>query len=346
MTRCHTASAWFVLVGLLVGCSQPSPDPDDATPTAPSPPTLTAAETIEGGPPADVGQPSACDSLSGNTIGEISSDQLVELSGLAASTRYPDTLWAHNDSGHSTSVFAFDSKGTDLTRLDLPEAANSLDIEDMALTDGSIYLADIGDNQANRQQVQILRFDEPSPSEPTGSTVSDFDIVTLSYPDHPHDAEAFLVDTDGSLVIITKEADPDDIARVEPSQIFVADTPVQWGSSQQLRHAGSLDLSLAYQANPDARQSLFTFGNLKRLVTGADLRHDGKVVAVRNYGNVWLFERPSNASIADALQTTPCEAPVPSEAQGEAVAFLYPDSNDVVTVSEGSNPPINVSQTG
>ena len=271
------------------------------------------------------------------------SEKLTEISGLAASEQYPNTLWAHNDSGHSTSLFAFDLEGTSLTRVELN--SQSVDIEDMALSQGIVYLADIGDNNSKRQNIEILRFSEPSPSDPPGTTISDYEAITLTYPDGPHDAEAFLVDTDGTMVLLTKESDSKNLARANPSQIFVAEPPIRWGDSQELRHAGTLDLVPAYSSNPDASQSLLAFGELKRLVTGADMRADGQVVAVRNYSNVWLFERESSMSIADALQGVPCDAPIPTEPQGESVAFLNPDSNAIVTVSEGVNPPVNVSRT-
>ena len=77
------------------------------------------------------------------------------------------------------------------------------------------------------------------------------------------------------------------------------------------------------------------------LVTGADLSPDGKQLAVRTYAQVLLWNRDPAATIWSPFATTPCQGPLPSEAQGEAIAFR-PDGRSYVTVSEGASPVLHV----
>jgi hypothetical protein len=128
--------------------------------------------------------------------------QLPEASGIAVSRSVPGRLWAHNDSGPV--LFALDARGTVTGRF----AVSGVRLDDWEAVavgpcpDGScVYLADIGDNNANRKRITIYRFPEPSGSEGT-ATVKD--AFHATYPDGPQDAEAFFVTPDGGLFIVTK----------------------------------------------------------------------------------------------------------------------------------------------
>lgn len=63
-----------------------------------------------------------------------------------------------------------------------------------------IAVADIGDNDATRSHVTIYRVPEPSPRDAETAVSEAFH---ATYPDGPHDAEAFFV-TDAGLFIVTK----------------------------------------------------------------------------------------------------------------------------------------------
>ena len=73
------------------------------------------------------------------------------------------------------------------------------------------------------------------------------------------------------------------------------------------------------------------------LATGGDISADGRLVVVRTYGGVSLWDRAAGESLVDALQGDPCAAPAPSERQGEAIAFEA-DGAGYVTASEGAGP--------
>jgi hypothetical protein len=253
-------------------------------------------------------------------------DELAELSGLVSGRRDPSLWWAHNDSGDAARVYALvaDGAGTvelaatlQLTDAD-GDTIDAVDWEDMAIgpaLDGdgaSLYLGDIGDNAGSRRNIVVHRVVEPSIGDATAIDVV-ADTLTFTYPDGPHDAEALLVDpVDGDLWIVTK-----DWSLAGGSQLYRAPGDLAAGSTTELQHVATLSLPAA------------------TLVTAADVSPDGSVVALRAYGSVTLYERPEGQPLAAAFDSVPCEGPVPTERQGEAVAFA-PDGGSYVTVSEGA----------
>ena len=124
--------------------------------------------------------------------------RISESSGLAMSSVEPQRVLTHNDSGGRAEYFVIDAAtGGTVRRVAVPGATN-VDWEDMAVADGTVYLADIGDNRAQREFVTIYRMRERD-----GSALPP---LTLTYDDGAHDAEALLVSPDGeSLSVVTKD---------------------------------------------------------------------------------------------------------------------------------------------
>lgn len=128
----------------------------------------------------------------------IGDERIKESSGLATD---PDNkcYWTVNDSGDEGRAFALDDDGEVTGTLSF--GAEPIDIEAMAMHDGRLYLADIGDNDAEREFVTVYFFDDPDPD--SGS--SSYRAYDFEYPDGPRDAEALFVDDDGRLYIVSKE---------------------------------------------------------------------------------------------------------------------------------------------
>ncbi len=128
---------------------------------------------------------------------------LPEGSGLAVSRRTPGRLWAHNDSREPILV-ALDSMGAVVGRVRVPGVTLE-DWEAVAIGPCSagtcIYIGDIGDNEAKRADIRIYRVAEPA--EASGS-VAIADVLRMTYPDGPQDAEAVLVTPKGEVFIVTK----------------------------------------------------------------------------------------------------------------------------------------------
>jgi hypothetical protein len=267
---------------------------------------------------------------------------LTEVSGLAWSGRDRNLLWTHNDSGNDARVFAVGFDGGDRGTVVI-DNATAVDWEDIALQRGPapldvLWVADIGDNAARRDDVQLYRFPEPDAPGPGTTVHVTAEIVTLRYEDGPHDAEALLVDDrSGDVVIVTKEAKP-------PTGVYRAGAATSVpGAIATLERVGELTPAPGVGI-ADTLDQLGALGGLTTRVTGADASRAGRVVAVRSYGGVSVYPWPKRRSLVDALAGTPCAAPAPADPthpQGESVA-LSPAGDAYATVSEGRDAPIVV----
>lgn len=258
-------------------------------------PVATTSRTTPARPPG------LCGPLRATVTGTVRSSQTPELSGLVLSRSQPGVLWTHNDSGDRPRVFALRADGTVLADLDVP-GAQALDWEDIAIRGRTLYLGDIGDNARQRRTIDVYRVAEPR--VPAAGTTAPATRLRLRYPDGAHDAETLLVDPrSGAIVIVTKELDG-------RSGVYVA-------RGSRLRLAARIDLGLG------------------SLATGGDVSADGRVIAIRTYGSVFVWRRARGTSLAKALRGKPCVSPTPlREGQGEALA-LTRDGRALFTVPEG-----------
>ncbi|MEL6982236.1 MAG: hypothetical protein AAFO29_07415, partial [Actinomycetota bacterium] len=289
-----------------------------------------------------------CEVLERGETGDVDNAELVETSGLAASQLHDGVVWATNDSGQRSGVFALGSAGQDLGFFVLTDAGGevtTLDVEDLAIADDVLYLADIGDNGARRDTVVVHAVAEPTPSTVgTDGTATVLGTIEFQYPDGPTDAEAVLVDpVAGELVILSKDLDDPSA----PTQLYTVPLAAIDGPVVPATEAGTVDVT-ALTTSSDG----FSFNTLlfPGSVTGADLSPAGDLIAIRTYGSVWLFPRGPGQSVTEALTgNEPCEAGSAAEAQGESVAFLPGPAEgeagtvSYVTISEGANPPVNLS---
>ncbi|WP_406051135.1 hypothetical protein [Kribbella sp. NBC_00889] len=133
------------------------------------------------------------------TIGD---SRIEESSGLAKSHNFDDIYWTINDSGDRARVFGIDLSGK--VEMVLNFNAQVSDVEAIAVDkDGFIYVADIGDNGANRDMVSIYTMPEPKQrGDVEKMTYHRYD---FTYPDGAHDAETLLVEPGtNQLYIVTK----------------------------------------------------------------------------------------------------------------------------------------------
>ncbi|GLZ45202.1 hypothetical protein Acsp06_13870 [Actinomycetospora sp. NBRC 106375] len=217
----------------------------------------------------------------------LADDRLAEASGLVA-----DPAGGYevvNDSGNPSTVYRLDDRCAVVGERAVPHRGR--DVEDLARTlDGTLWLADVGDNGRRRDTVAVLRLD--------GSGAET--VERLTYTDGPHDAESLLVPADGRPVVVTKDLSG-------RSGVYVAD-----GST--LRQAGEVVV-------PGEAMTALGAGTF----TGGALSADGRVVALRTYTDAWLYPAPRGTGTAEdvvaALRTAPVRVPLPAEAQGEALAF-------------------------
>jgi hypothetical protein len=99
-------------------------------------------------------------------VGRIENDELIEVSGLAASRKSPGVLWVNNDSGNPERVYALAVDGRELAEFDVLDVGG-VDWEDIAIGPGPaggesyLYIADVGTNVTARDVVVVNRIPEP-----------------------------------------------------------------------------------------------------------------------------------------------------------------------------------------
>ncbi len=195
---------------------------------------------------------------------------------------------------------------------------NPRDPEDLALgSDGSLVIADIGDNPASgspeRERIAV----EKAPAAGGKAT-----IYRMVYPSGgKFDAEAMLLDKDDVPIIFTQEGNKSGIYK--PTKALVPDitsnlpalqkvgdfTPKRTGTENQMGVVG------------------------QSLVTGAAKSPDGKLVVIRTRSDAYEFTVGDDGDIVKAItEGTPMITRLPNEPQGEAISYTA-DGTKFVTVS-------------
>ena len=230
---------------------------------------------------------SACAADAVEVVGRVEHEALDEISGIVKSTS-GEFYWVHNDSGDAARLFALDADSavvwppfmrvseSDWHGHSIDNAWN-FDWEDIALADGVLYIADMGNNGNARRDLGVYVVNEPDPSAiPRMRTLK---FLPIRYPDQQtypakrwhFDCEAVFV-ADGKLYFITKHRRPGEIGGFESgAKLYRLDTSFV-DSENVLTLVGT-------------REDVF-------LATGADLSPDGTRIAVSTYEALWIFDRP------------------------------------------------------
>ncbi|WP_433162033.1 hypothetical protein [Kribbella sp. CA-247076] len=170
--------------------------------SAPASRSATAPQTVSAvGVPAGGMVPAADPSPAVKKLFTIRDERIEESSGLAKSQKFEGIYWTMNDSGDRARVFGVDTTGK--VRMVLSFKAEVRDVEAVAVDrDGTIYIADIGDNRATRDMVEIYTIPEP---DQLGDADVSYHRYDFTYPDGAHDAETLLVEPGtNQLYIVTK----------------------------------------------------------------------------------------------------------------------------------------------
>lgn len=223
--------------------------------------------------------------------------ELSEASGIAVSRRAPDGLWAHNDSGQAT-LFALDARGTVTARVSVTGATVE-DWEAMAVgpcSGGScLFVADIGDNGAERKSVAIYRIPEPAANE---TSVAVADVINVTYPDGAHDAEALLVTQDGGILIVTK-------GETGPVSVYRVPANARSGATAKLERVG---MPMQGKAAPEQR------------ITDGAVSSDGQWIALRTRSSL-RFYRTADFVKGEWREVRRVDLTSLREPQGEGVAL-------------------------
>lgn len=137
-------------------------------------------------------------------VGTIADPEIKECSGIAASRRFPDVFWTHND-GKKERLYAINGKGATVAEFKVT-GAKFQDWEDIAIdSHNNLYAADTGNNDGKRNEVVVYQFPEPNPTSAEKSVAIKRHWV-LRYPAGTRDCESLLVvGTNGYLISKVKK---------------------------------------------------------------------------------------------------------------------------------------------
>ena len=245
-----------------------------------------------------------------------------ELSGLAASRRYPGLLWCHNDSGDSARIFAVNAKGQTVATVNFI-GLEARDWEDMTLAGEWLYVGEIGDNFEVNSDVRVYRLREPQldPNK-LGQDIDlkagSWEEMTLFYPGGPRDAETLAATPDGHLLIVSKDK--------AGSNFYTLPGAFESGKSATLK--------LLFSKVP-----LGATGWLTKLATGGDLSPDGKTLALTTYSQLYEFSLARAFDFSSLQIGAPQKRELPLLKQCESVCFSA-DGRSLWLSSEGKNAPL------
>jgi hypothetical protein len=227
-----------------------------------------------------------------------------EASGIALASGSPAQLWVMNDS-EGPIVYRVDTDGHIVDRV-LVAGAQAYDWEDLSVgpcpTGRCVFIADIGDNAAQRPQITIYRIPEPQRGAKTSSRAVAFH---ARYPDGPHNAESLFVDADQRMFVITKGRSAD---------VYRFPASVAPDSLSTLENIGQVPL-VARTAKASKRAA-----PAGEHATGAALSPDRNWVAIRSNLSVWFF-RASDFIAGKPGEPIWVDLSAAREPQGEGIAF-------------------------
>jgi hypothetical protein len=189
-----------------------------------------------------------------------------------------------------------------------------------------LFIGDIGNNERKRDVLKIYKVVEPeiragleNLSKKDAAMTEPADVISFSYPDETHNAEALLVQPDGGAgYILTKRKDG-------PSKIFkirltVSDVPLIAESIGEI----------AVPAVPNGS------------ITGGDISVSGKSVVLCDYFAAYELVLPPDAkNFDDIWKQKPVRFDPGERDIGEAIAYTG-KGGDVIAISENMHTPVYV----
>ena len=236
---------------------------------------------------AEPGEP-----VDSSVVSRLDDVRITESSGLAVSTKHEDLAYTINDSGSAAIVLAIristgDVVGTTTVR---DPNFNWLDTEALALRNGTLWVADTGDNFRQRNDAALYALDEPGPGNHTVVPKR----YAVTYEAGPQNIEAIAVPPKSGRILLLSKASAGGLVHRLPAK---------------LRENG---------ANIAASTSRETPG----FTTDATYTADGRHVLVRSY----TVAEVRDAGTWDLIRTDV----LPSQQLGETVALEDPERSYLI----------------
>lgn len=227
--------------------------------------------------------------------------RITEASSLAISSRFPGIAYTANDEGKAR-VYAIDIASGEVVGVTKLKKTTFIDPEAMAIdSNGTLWLADVGDNKKRRSEVALHAFPEQGPGEHkvTPKTYS------IAYPDgRPRNAEAFLLNpTSGAMYLVSKR-------KKKVGALFALPTELRLDVT-------NVAVDLGIRMPKKVTDGAFSADGAWAVLT------DGREAHVLDSGT-WAVVRT---------------IPLPPVRQGESLAF-HPDGTSFLIGSEGKQSPL------
>jgi hypothetical protein len=262
---------------------------------------------------------------------------LGESSSAVITAAQPDIVFTINDSGNDPELFALDTTGGGRGVWRIAGASN-IDWEAMspgpcattATAAGAracLYIADAGDNSAMRPQASLYRVAEPPTARDGEEGTLPAERLSFRYPDSPHDVEAIYTSNGGDTFLLTKRALKDTQGHLRPSLVFLIPASA-WGQHDVM--AQLVDSLAIVPGSARLRQ-----------ITDASLSHDSRFLAVRTYGQVYIFATDSlSGRVVNSVRPVVCNIQYVERTHGEGIAW-FGSGRNLLLDSEGRNAPMH-----
>jgi hypothetical protein len=253
-------------------------------------------------------------------ICKLKDDRINESSGVAASIRYKDAFWTHNDSGDSARIFLFNKNGETLAVVNL-KGVIAVDWEDIAsFKQGKgnyILIADTGNNAQRRKDYVLYLVLEPATidSEAKEALIIEAEpalTISFAYEDGPHDCEAVAVDpVESKIYLVSKQT--------EGIKVY------------------SMPIPSAVSKEPNVAKAIATIN--APYATAMDISPNGMRAVVLTYGDAYEFTRANGETWAQAFSREPRRLKMPARRQGESIGYGA-DGKTLYLTSEGLAQPL------
>ncbi|MGI9083781.1 MAG: hypothetical protein ACR2FE_00640 [Aeromicrobium sp.] len=245
--------------------------------------------------------PAAAACSEGSEVSRISDDRIKESSGLAISSEHQDLAYTVNDAGNAPVVYGIRISTGEVIGTTRIGGGAVKDSESIAIDgDGTMWVSDLGDNDAERGDVALYAFPEPGPG------------------DHSVEAKRYAVTYDGGAVDI-------EAFLVHP------DTGAKFLVSKEKKKGGTLYALPDELAADRANQASDLGEQMPEDVSDGTFTSDGSQVLIRTRESVYVFD-PESWQEVEQLS-------VPEVEQGESIA-MEPDGKSFIIGSEGKDSPL------
>lgn len=262
--------------------------------------------------------------------GLVQNQELNENSGMAWNDG-AGIVWAHNDSGGKTRIYAMAPDGTDLGHvdIDIPEMG---DWEDMArfTLEGESYLviADFGDNFRWRPELYLFVIKEPTREmiENKAKVAPDWMIV-YRYPEGYRDSEGIGVDAESGWIYLPSK-------RTVPAEMYRV--PLQPANQMSLESDPLVaervaDLIGIPQPNAVDKAQDPKWGETRSMPTAMDMQADRAVIVT--YKDAYLYQKAGQESWNETFSGIPQRIALPRTYGREATA-LSEDGKELLVAAE------------